>query len=412
MGVLSKITSEYFGDIVRDDEGIMVNFFGKEYIMKFKDFPILNELQDLGDGKLFLKKDFDFFGEPVYVVLHIDNSWGSKGPRYRVLYFREGDIEADGNIIKKGYFFNVLCNANYNVFDDDFLIIRILQETLDGMDESIMDFNDDFWIGDNEKDKTSHSDYISVENKKQYLIFRTRESAEKYAKDIHQEKFDDDYEYTIPADDAESYIDNYGLSWVQIDELKEKLRERLHKMYDDMKEEEGEHGNTLYDKLIDDGEINDTDEYFFVDSSKPKFYPGEYREQLVGEVMQYENITEEEAEKIVDGYDDKEYIDELISYSIVSETEDFFELDYTTPTHRTNEVIEGIVENEIPNDDEDVVKKYMDKFGELPYEAYDLYKLAEFDFNDENIAEYISEFDGVEYECNIDGNEYLVYIIE
>lgn len=67
MGVLANITSEYFGVSVREDEGRSFNIDGKEYIIKFEDFIFIKNLIPIDGDNYFIKKEFDFFDEPIYM---------------------------------------------------------------------------------------------------------------------------------------------------------------------------------------------------------------------------------------------------------------------------------------------------------------------------------------------------------
>ena len=69
MGVLLNLTKEYFKGAIRTESGISVEIDGKEYFIYFKDYDFVENLCPIDeDGNMYMKKEFDFFDEPVYII--------------------------------------------------------------------------------------------------------------------------------------------------------------------------------------------------------------------------------------------------------------------------------------------------------------------------------------------------------
>lgn len=407
MGILLNITKEYFKDDLRKEDGIKVNLYGKKYIMKFEDIPFLENLIPLNDnGDLYIEKKFDFFKEPVYIFIsksvnsgkHFDCHYITKKS---LEYVKDKTIEAE--MFEKGWIF-----SNYNLNEDNFLVLRILHKALGGLSNSIIDFECDFYIANREKESM-----YDVENKMIYKIFKNREAAISKAEDKHYENLCTKYDEFMYDDDVNLYIKSVGDEWIDKEELTsyfyEKYREEK---YDDLEHEEGEHGNKLNDLLIENGVIEDTSEYFDTDLEKPKFNIKDYRDKLIEKTMRVEDVPYEEAVKIVDEYEEWKFIENICFYDIVPNDENFFELNYDSISLSTiNNAINKLIDNVVSKSG-GIINATLDNYGSIPESTYDLTRLAKISLDKNNIVSYLSNYDDTEYNCEIDGNEYFVYIIE
>ena len=49
MGVLSRITQEYFGTSIRDEDGRIFKIGGEKYIIKYEDYKFIKNIVPIGD---------------------------------------------------------------------------------------------------------------------------------------------------------------------------------------------------------------------------------------------------------------------------------------------------------------------------------------------------------------------------
>lgn len=409
MGILLNLTKEYFKDEIRKEDGIKVNLYGKKYIMKFEDISFLENLIPLNDnGDLYIEKKFDFFEEPVYIF--ISTSVVRSGKDYfnchyitkkSLEYVKDYTIEEE--MFEKGWIF-----SNYKLNEDNFLVLRILHKAFGGLSNSIIDFECDFYIENREKESM-----FDVENKMMYKIFKNREAAISEAEDRHYENLCKKYEEFMYEDDVNLYIKSVGDEWIDKEELTEYFYEKYREeKYDDLEYKDGEHGNKLNDLLIENGVIENTSEYFHTDLEKPKFNIKDYRDKLIEKTMRVEDVPYEEAVKIVDGYEEWEFIEKICFYNIVQNDENFFELDYDSISLSTiNKAIKKLIDN-VVSESGGIINATLDNYGSIPESTYDLTCLAKISLDKNNIVSYLSNYDDTEYNCEIDGNEYFVYIIE
>ena len=67
MGVLLKLTEEYFGAYIRAEEGKMFEIGGKKYAIKYEDYKFIKDIVPIGDnGEYFMEIKSDIFEEPTY----------------------------------------------------------------------------------------------------------------------------------------------------------------------------------------------------------------------------------------------------------------------------------------------------------------------------------------------------------
>lgn len=411
MGVLFNITKEYFKDDLRKEDGFKVNLWGNEYIMKYENISFLKDLIPLNEkGDLFIEKKFDFFDEPVYICMSTSIIGYSKTKYFECHYLSKENLEyvVKNKIIEEEAFEKNWVEANYNFYEDDFLVLRILHETLGDFNVGIINFENDFYI-DDKKD----SFVFEVENQMEYKIFKNHKAAISEAEYQYYNDLDEKYSEWMDEDVVKSYIDSIGLEWINEDDIREKFYEKVREDdYDALENEDGEHGNQLNDFLLDKGLIEDTTEFFDIDFKKPKFKIENYRDKLIDKIMWLEDISQEEAIEIVDGYDEEEFIDQLCNNLIIQEDEDYFELDYkSADSSKITNAINNLIYDEIQKSD-GVINAYLERFRGIPGSAYDLIDLAKVSFDKDNLGQYLSHYDNEEYKCEIDGNEYLVYINE
>ena len=68
MGVLLKLTEEYFGTTIRAEEGKVFEIGGEKYIIKYEDYKFIKNIVPIGDnGEYFMEMKSDIFEEPTYL---------------------------------------------------------------------------------------------------------------------------------------------------------------------------------------------------------------------------------------------------------------------------------------------------------------------------------------------------------
>jgi hypothetical protein len=400
MGVLLRITQEYFGASIRDEDGIIFEIGGKKYIIKYEDYKFIKNIVPIGDnGEYFMEMKSDIFEEPTYLCKIKVNSIYSD-ITYDYYYITKSVLdEVEKNTIEDGLVMWI--TSSYDVFSDDFLIVKILKEVKDEFDE--IEFTEEI-------DISSRTNYYNVENNRLSIkIYSNRDNAVKDAKEDIYNILNDDYKKNMTKDEVANLRKTNGDDWLDINGLKDFFEEDYKENYDNKRYTQGEHGSELNDELIDKNLIEDNDSYFDVDKENPKFDIDDYKDELISCVMKYEDLSKEEATKTVENYTTSEYIDALIDFNIVEENDKNFELDYDSPKFNEEDMIEELVKKML-KDIDDVVDEYIFNFDNLPEDYYNLEKLAEIMVELNGVATQLASQDSEEHIARIDGKTYFVYI--
>ena len=400
MGVLSRITQEYFGISIRDEDGRIFKIGGKKYIIKYEDYKFIKNIVPIGDnGEYFMEMKSDIFDEPIYLC-KIEIKGISGNIEYDYYYITKSVLdEVEKNTIEDGLVMWI--TSTYDVFSDDFLIVKILKEVKDEFDE--IDLTEDIEI-------SNLTNYYDVEtNRLSIKIYSDIDDAVKDAKEDIYDSLLSDYKKNMTNDEVAKLRKTYGDDWLDIDGFKDFFEEYYKENYDNKRYKQGEHGSILNDELIGMGLIYDDDSHFYVDKENPKFDIDDYRDELISRVMKYEEWSKEEATKAVEEYTTSEYIDALIDFDIVEENDENFELDYDLPKFNEDDMIEELVEKML-KDIDDVVDEYISNFDNLPDDYYDLEKLAEIMVEVDGVEIRLASQDHEEHIARIDGKTYYIYI--
>lgn len=401
MGVLTNITSEYFGVSVREDEGRSFNIDGKEYIIKFEDFIFIKNLIPIDGDNYFIKKEFDFFDEPIYVCCAFES--GKYGDSYDYHYILNCDLQkVKNNIIEDGI--ELLINSDYDIFSDNLLVIRILEEAMSEISnlDNCLDLTCETIIN-------KYDEYYEIDNQRKVLIYSNKDAATKDAIEKEEDYLIGEFSDSMSREDVERYKKNCGSDWIDDDEIKDSLEESWKGECEDKKYNKGEHGCELFDDMISEGVISDNTNYFDIDKDKPKFDIDDYREKLIECLMDDEEISREDAVKEINGFKMYEYSSALIDFNLVDEDEEYFEIDYDSPNFDVDEKIEELVEKLLDNIT-DFEEYYISNFGYLSRDFCDYRKLAEKVIEIDGAGSQLSSWDGEEHRVTIDKVDYFLYV--
>lgn len=408
MGILKKITEEYFGDDVRKGEGVRVVIEGRNYILKFDYYGFAKELVPLNeDGDLFVRVTMEHIYDGDVFICRADKDDGDE-EKIRVYYTVETDKleELTDPYIPEGYIKETVSvddDDAYDPIEDGFLPIEILYEAVGHKDKGVIDFDDCFHV------MTSEDGYY-IENVREYDVYESEEKADERARAYATNYLEGEYRDSMDSEFVEKYMGSCGDDWIYTDSLEEAYKEDRESYFDDIKSESGDHGNRLYDELMDAEVIEDTAEYFNTDKENPLFEPEDYIDELVSAIVDETGEGEDEVAETVSQYDTDELIENLINYEIIPDDEEHFGLDYTEPKFNDDDKIYEAIETEMNDDDFDVVQHFLLAFGELYSNFYNLDKLADGFVRSDGRANYLSSWDGEEYTCDIDDTTYYVYI--
>ena len=406
MGILLKLTEEYFGTTIRDEEGKVFEIGGKKYAIKYEDYKFIKDIVPIGDnGECFMEIKSDIFEEPTYFCkIEYKGLIGNTVYDYYRITKSALDNKFEKNIIDDGLIMWI--SSTYDVFSDDFLIVKILEKVND-------DFNKFNLTEDIEISKFTK--YYSVgiygvENKfLDIKIYSNRDDAVKYAIQEVEYSLDNEYGNNLTKDDVDDLRETYGDDWLDIDGLKDFFQGKFEKLYDDKHYKKGKHGSEFIDELLDKGLINDDDSYFNVDKEYPKFEEDDYKDFLISCMVKEQGMSEEDATKEVEEYTTSEFSNKLIEFDIVDENDENFELDYDSPKFDEEDMIKELIKEKL-EDISDVVDEYISNFGKLPSYYYDLGELAKIMVNPDDITEILATLDKKEHTVEIDGKTYFVYI--
>ena len=397
MGVLKKLTEEYFGVSMRKEDGMVFDIGGKKYGIRFDDYGyIIKHLIPMDDdGSFFVRKEFGFLDEPVYVCCDCIET---RKP-YRCSYYciTETDLkETTGGTIRNGSIF-LLGIANTDDHSANFMAMDIL---------SVGGFPNFKISPESSMGLKRTSTHMDVFNKGlDYYIYDNQHSAETDAIEKKLDSLSQNFGSAMDMDDVDNFMDKYRAGWIERDKVLDFLRNNNIK--DDMKMEDSRYGNHLFGDLVLHHIIEDTDDYFAVDLNEPKFDPEEYRDELVARLSEETGVSGDEATDTVDGYDKGGFIRSLIKCGIVKKTGEYFGLDHDSPLFDVDTAVGSLL-------------AYMDTYKAVnmmrAYQTvlydnfYDLKRLAEEIVGRDGRASVIGRHDKKEHVVEVGGKRYFVYI--
>lgn len=393
MGVLKNLTDEYFKNTLRKEDGVFVNINGERYSILFKDYDFVKDLYPMNDdGDLFVKKEFDFLEDPVYMCSAYKE--GSEFIEY--YYISEPDLEdVENNNINENL--NLLVRSEYDDMEETFKFLNVLYHST--LYHDYVDF--DYGITLYEEDHICRADCTP-----EIYIFDDENKANEYAAESVKEILEGEFTSSMSREQVDHYRSTCGDAWIDEDALKEWYEEDRGSYYDDIESEPGDHGNRLFDEMIEAEVIEDTSEYF---ETTPTFDVYDYQEDLINNIVEEKGCSVEEAEEMVDSFDEDEFLEQLIHFEIVDEDdEDYFELDYTKPKFDIEDKKEEMKNNDVEGVG-DIIEEILFNFGELYASYYDLEKLAELIVEVDGRGPQIATYDSEEYTSTYDGVDYLLY---
>lgn len=411
MGVLKNITDEYFKKSLRNEDGVYANIGGKRCFIKFEDYGFAGDLVPINDkGDLFVSVDADFLiGDESKIYMCMKPEKNMSGNTSNIYYAlpasaidnaKNGILE--GGVITKRFETASFGknNSPYDLIGEDFLPLRVLNEA----DLDDVDFEDELTI-------IEYSDRIRVDcGDRCFDIYDSWDNSYKAAIEQEIEVLNDYYGYAIGKDQVEKWRGYFGDDWIYDNSIEELFGENRRIYFEDIRSENGEHGNRLYDELIDAGVIDDTEEYFNLDIDRPTFEPSDYIEDLVHAIADETGADEKHLMESVKKYKEEKLIEKLIAYDVIEKNSEYFELDYSEPKFNDSDKIHEAIKNEMSDDDFDCISEFISIFGEL-YKSYcDLDKLAEHIVDKDGNGNTLSSYDGEEHTCEYDETTYYIYI--
>lgn len=394
MGVLLSLTKEYFDEDVRAEEGRTIKIEGKEYIVKYSDYPFMRDAMTMDDdGNYLIRKDFNFMDEPIYFGI-------TKGDSSQDLYYyiKESTLkEVKKNIGEVGEAITQWITTDVDLMENDFEPLKAiyeadLEDTLP-IDEGLTieeGDSSDKWKYKVESDNTSRDIKIYEED-------WVRSAAIEESKYMLEDTFSD----KMDSKEVKRFIDVVGDSWIDTGSLKDFFKEDYENYSNEIETENGEHESRLYDEMIEYDIIDDSSEYFNTDHTEPKFDVEDAKKELAEEMMKNdEELSLEEAEKIIEELDDEDLVKYFIDYGVVEDDDEYFELDYTSPKFNISDKKYEFAEKKV-DDISDVVDEFILNFGDLDSSYYDLKELAELCVDANGYGHYLSSYDNEEYRVRI-----------
>lgn len=351
MGVLLNLTKEYFKEAIRTEDGISVEIDGKEYFIYYEDYDFVKNLCPIDeDGNMYIKKEFDFFEEPVYILCaNIENT---NVVEYH--YITETDLKSVKNkVIEDGL--KPFIHSDYDNIDDIFRLLNVVYNS--PLYDYYFDFDREITLFDRDEKSTMYDS----ENNRGIYIFDNEENVNSFAKQCTVDDLEIDYSDSMSVKSVKLFIKTCGESWVNKDSIEEFYKESEKSYVDDIESESGEHGNRLFDELIEWGIIEDTSEFFEIASD--------------------------------------------------NEDSDYPELDYDSPKFDIDTKKDEFCDKYVESISDSIIDVYLSDCGSLNSDLYDLEKLAELIIKVDGRASRISSYDGKEYTCEFDGVKYFLYLL-
>lgn len=395
MGVLKTLTNEYFGSSIRMEDGISIKLNNKQYFIKYEDYDFIKNLQPMNEkGDLFIEKNL--FDKTFYICCVY----------YKKKYFEEYEYytiskeqleEINGNIIPDNLL-SEFADTNYDMNSDDFLPIKIISNSV-GKIFNI--HNNDLFI----YYYTNKKEIYRIENgKKVYEIYDSLDKINMAYKDAIYDDLCKRYGDEMYKDDVRIYVDYYGKDWLEKETIEEDYVENYtDELWDKYNDDNCPYGNRLFEELYWKNLIQDTSEYFEVNSDKPKFEIEDYRDELVDSIIKNDNLSKEEAENKINTYGKTYFINCLVYNDIIKRTEEYFELDYHEPKFDVDEMVDKLVEYKLSTTD--IVEDFINSTSPLDCKYYDLYELSKKIAKESKFSEYL----GKEYKYEINNITYYIY---
>lgn len=403
MGVLLSLTKEYFDEDVRSEEGRTIKIEGKKYIVKYSDYPFMRDAMVMDDDENHLiRRDFKFMDEPIYFGIAKDDSGQDL-----YYYIKESTLkEVKKNIGEFGDAITQWITTDVDLMEVDFEPLKAiytadLEDTLpidEGLEIEEGDSSDK-WKYKVESDNTSRDIKIYEED---WVRSAAIEESESMLEDMFSDNMD--------SKEVKRFIGVVGDSWIDTDSLKDFFKEDYENYSDDIENENGKHESRLYDEMIEYDIIDDNSNYFNTDHTEPKFDIEDAKKELAEEIMKHdEELSLEEAEKIIEELDDEDLVKYFIDYGVVEDDDEYFELDYSSPKFNISDKKHEFAEKKV-DDINDVVDEFISNFGDLDSSYYDLKELAELCVDEDGYGQYLSSYDNEEYEVRITGKDEEVRI--
>jgi hypothetical protein len=403
MGILKNLTDEYFDKNVRSEEGMLIKIEGKEYVVKYSDYPFMRDAMVMDDDENHLiRGDFKFMDEPIYFGIAKDDDGQDL-----YYYIQESTLKkVKKNIGEFGDAITQWITTDVDLMENDFEPLKAiyeadLEDTLpidEGLEIEEGDSSDK-WKYKVESDHTSRDIKIYEEDWVRRAAIEESES-----------QLEEDFSDNMDSKEVKRFINVVGDSWIDTDSLKDFFKEDYENYSDDIENENGKHESRLYDEMIEYDIIDDSSEYFNTDHTEPRFDVEDAKKELAEEMMKNdEELSFEEAEKIIEELDDENLVKYFIDYGVVEDDDEYFELDYSSPKFNISDKKHEFVEKKV-DDINDVVDEFILNFGDLDSSYYDLKELAELCVDANGYGHYLSSYDNEEYEVRITGKDEEVKI--
>lgn len=329
-GVMTNTLKRFHSNDIRKEDGIVICTTDKG------DKLILSPNEIDGDSIIFNN------GEKYIFIEEFDTEIvGFKDGDTNVYFYHEEPEEGKINLFR-------FVESDYDMFDDDLIDLRAIATETNHT--SLSEYTEFIF--------TDKGDYILCEvDGEEYQIYNDHSYAEQAAIEYTKELLTDDTDY-------ERWYDMFGDEVFDTDSLEEFFQEDYENYAEDIESENGEHGNRLFDELIDAGLIEDTEEYF--------------------------ELTKNED-------DDSDFEPEL---------------DYDSPLFDVDDMKREFAEQRVNDIDGDYVGEYINNFGKVGLENYlDMDLLAEKIVDSDGCGNSLSSYDGKEIETDIDGTTLWIYRI-
>lgn len=214
----------------------------------------------------------------------------------KIIYHNEGDIyvfgyEDDGsytyfmydeNNEEEGYL-TQLATSDYNMADDEF--------------KYLIAMCDSPFVNEDMEFHTYGGSKVSCEiGKKEYLFYNSENDAEDAAIENQRQIIEDT---NIDSESLKRWLDFFGDEFIDTSSIEDMMRESEESYVGDIENENGIHGTRLFDELIENDIIEDSDEYFETDEDgeldydQPLFDIDDKKEEFVDYLCdRYDDVLE------------------------------------------------------------------------------------------------------------------------
>ena len=261
----------------------------------------------LGDVNCGLPYQLD--GDEYYVILEDFDDLVIFG-------YNDGDIYTyfTYQILDDEVELNEIASSNYDMTEDDFVLIKAMY------DNNITDSDDNMGF-----DNFNTFYECTVNENSSYYLFDNEDNVRTTAFDRMSEWVEDVFNSIDSVNDIEdrkrlrkqieNWVDNYGDSIMNEGEIENFMREDYESYVNNIEDENGDHGNRLFDEMMEANIIDDNDDYFEFDEDgeldydQPTFDIDEKKEELVEHII---NQYDSPVQWYLDNFDGKgisNYID-------------------------------------------------------------------------------------------------------